>query len=170
MFKKAIWSFLITLALMMVSFNANAVPPEIVWEYEGPDDISVVECDGYDVRTSSWAKITVTWFFDKDGNPIREHTLVKIHDAIYYNSEDPGIYIRNQGAGNGENISFWYDMVNDTFKESGMPYRIMLPGVGKLYMLAGHGVDDGEGFFWTGLNVFPVGGSGSKLCEALAAP
>ena len=168
MFKKAATLFSIAILMMMVSVSVIAIPPEIIVDYEGPDDIFIVECDGYDVRTSSWAKITVTWFFDKDGNPIREHSLVRIYDAIYYNSEDEGIYIRNQGAGNGENISFWYDMVNDTFKESGMPYRIMLPGVGKLFMQAGHGVGDGEGFFWTGLYVFPVGGSGSKLCEALA--
>jgi hypothetical protein len=44
----------------------------------------------------------------------------------------------------------------------------MLPGIGKLYMMAGHGYWDGENFSWTGLEVFPDDGTGSKLCKVLA--
>lgn len=167
MFKKLITLSSAAALALMVSTSALALKPIVVFEYEGPDDILIVECGDYDVRTSSWAKITVTDYLDRHGNFVREHVRVHISDAIYYNSETPDIYISNQGAGNGENVSQWW-YADGTMMEAGMPYRIMLPKIGKLYMLAGHGNWDGESFSWSGLQVFPDNGTGSKLCEVLA--
>lgn len=167
MFKKMITVLSVAVFTLMMSTSALALKPIVVFEYEGPDDIQVVECGDYDVRTSSWAKIIATDYFDEDGNFIREHVRFHISDAIYYNSAVPDIYISNQGAGNGENVSQWY-YADGTIMEAGMPFRIMLPGIGKLYMMAGHGYWDGENFSWTGLQVFPDDGTGSKLCKVLA--
>ena len=167
MFRKLISASSAATLTLMVSTSAFALKPMVVFEYEGPDDILVVECGDYDVRTSSWAKITVIDYFDKDENFVREHVRFHISNAIYYNSEFPDIYISNQGAGNGENVSQWW-YADGTLMEAGMPFRIMLPKIGKLYMLAGHGYWDGENFTWTGLEVFPEDGTGSKLCDVLS--
>lgn len=167
MSKKLITLSSVAALALLVSASALALKPFVVVEYEGPDDIKVVECGDYDVRTSSWAKVTITDYLDKDENFVREHVRVHISDAIYYNSKTPDIYISNQGAGNGENVSQWW-YADGTMMEAGMPYRIMLPKIGKLYMRAGHGYWDGENFSWSGLEVFPEDGTGSKLCVALA--
>ena len=167
MFGKFVLILSIAVAALVLSASVSAANPIVVYDYEGPDDIFIIGCDGYDVRNASWAKVTVTDYFGKDGNFVREHVWIHISDSIYYNSVFPEIFIQNQGAGNGENISQWWD-ADGNEKESGMPYRIMLPGIGKLFMMAGHGYWDGENFSWTGLRVFPEDGTGSKLCEVLA--
>ena len=167
MFKKFAFLFVLTVSLLVLASPAFALKPVVVFDYEGPDDLFIVDCGDYEVRTSSWAKITVTDYFDQDGNFVREHWQFHIFDEIYYNSAVPDIYISNQGAGNGENVSQWY-YADGTMMEAGMPFRIMLPGIGKLFMMAGHGYWDGENSSWTGLRVFPEAGTGSKLCEVLA--
>ena len=167
MFKKLIALSSVAALTLMVSTSALALKPLVVFDYEGPDDILFVECGDYDVRTNSWAKIIATDYFVNNVEVIRTHVRFHISDAIYYNSEVPEIYISNQGAGNGENVSQWWN-ADGTMMEAGMPFRIMLPGIGKLYMIAGRGYWDGESYSWTGLEVFPEGGTGSKLCEVLA--
>ena len=73
MFRKLIAVSLVATLTLMVSTNAFALKPIVVFEYEGPDDIFVVECGDYDVRTSSWAKVTVTDYIDKDENSFETH-------------------------------------------------------------------------------------------------
>mgnify|MGYP001820598272 CR=1 FL=1 len=126
------FSFILFLSILCLTMPlaALAAKPIVIYDYEGPDDIFIVECDGYDVNNASWAKIVVTRYLDKDGNFVREHVSIRIYDSIYYNTTFPDIFIQNQGAGNGENISQWY-YADGSMKESGLPYRIMLPGIGK---------------------------------------
>ena len=168
MSKKIALKFVISLFLLLLASPVFALKPVVVWDYEGPDDLFIVDCGDYDVRTSSWAKITITDYLDKYGEYVRTHVLFKISDAIYYNSENPEIYIMNKGAGNGENESQWWD-ADGNGSSSGMPFRIMLPKIGKLFMVAGHAVwEGGERVSRSGLEIFPEDGTGSKLCEALA--
>lgn len=168
MSKKIALKFFISLFFLLVASPVFALKPFVIWEYEGPDDLFIVNCGDYDVRTSSWAKVTVVDYLNRHGEYVRTHVMIKISDAIYYNSENEDIYIKNKGAGNGENESQWYYADGDQ-KRSGLPYKIMLPKIGKLFMMAGHAVWE-EGVFVSrsGLVIFPEDGTGSKLCEALA--
>ena len=168
MYQRIALKFVTAALFLILASPAFALKPVVVWQYEGPDDLLIVDCIDYKVRTSSWAKFTVTDYLDKYGEVIRTHWLIKISDAIYYNSVYPEIYIKNKGAGNGENESQWWD-ADGNGSTSGMPFRIMLPKIGKLYMVAGHAVwEEGERVSRSGLEIFPEDGTGSKLCEALA--
>lgn len=167
MFRKLITVLSVAAFTLLMSTSALALKPVVLVDYEGPYDEFVIECGDYDVHNSSWIHLTLTDYLDKNGDVIRTHVWAHVWDSIFYNSEVPEIYISNQGAGNGENLSQWWN-ADGTMMEAGLLWRIMLPGIGKLYMTAGRGFWDGENWSWSGLEVLPENGSGSRLCDALA--
>ena len=166
MFSKA--RFLIsTITLILTSFSAMAMPPLSETE-EFVDDFPIVGCGEYEVWTMATTRQTITVFFDKDGVPVRQRLSLHISDAIYYNSLNPEIFIQQGASGTGENYQIMFNLVTGTERYTGLPYRITIPGVGPLYVVAGHAVWDGENYIFSGIDMFPEAGTGSALCDALA--
>ena len=166
-------SFIVTLfstLILSISVNAWAAPPSSVTYYQS-EDFAVVGCSDYGdyhIRTSAETRITETTFFNQAGDDVRLRVSVHIVESIYYNSENPDIYIQQGGNGVGENAQVSIDLATGVERWTGATYRITLPGVGPLYIEAGHGTWDGENLSWNGSQIFPEAGTGSALCEALA--
>lgn len=151
----------------MTSFSAMAVPP-LAETVEYVDDFPIVGCGDYEVWTMATTRETSTYFFDKDGDPVRLRVSLLVSDAIYYNSLNPEIFIQQGASGTGENFQIMIDLVTGTEKYTGAPFRITIPGIGPLYVEAGNGYWDGENFTFNGISMFPEAGTGSALCDALA--
>lgn len=158
---------LIATVLFGLSANLWANQPLTIAE-EFFDDFPIVSCGDYSVRTSALTSAKQTFFFDRDGNPVRIRVSIHIRDAIYYNSEDSDIYIQQGASGTGENIQGHINLVNGTEQWSGVPFRITLKGIGPLYIEVGRNYWDGENWNFSGILVFPEAGTGSALCAALA--
>ena len=156
-----------TITLIMTSFSATAMPP-LSETNEYVDDFPIVGCGEFEVRTMATTRERSTYFFDKDGVPVRLRVSLHISDAIYYNSLNPEIFIQQGASGTGENFQIMVDLVTGTERYTGLPYRITIPGVGPLFVEAGHGYWDGENFTFNGISMFPEAGTGSALCDALA--
>jgi len=163
-------TLLLTLIFVLISssaFNVWAMKPFSETNYF-EDDFPIVGCGDYEVWTAATTRETVTTFFDRDDNPVRVRVSFHISDAIYYNSENPDIYIQQGASGTGENLQIKINLVTGKEQYTGSPYRITLPGIGVLYKEAGRATWDGENFTFTGSIIFPEAGTGSALCDALA--
>jgi len=166
-------SFIVTLfstLILSISVNAWAAPPSSVTYYQS-EDFAVVGCSDYGdyhIRTSAETRITETTFFNQAGDDVRLRVSVHIVESIYYNSLNPDIYIQQGQNGVGENWQISLNLVTGAERYTGKPYRITLPGVGPLYIEAGHGSWDGVTFTFRGISIMPEAGTGSALCEALA--
>ena len=150
-----------------LSINAWATPPLSETVYYD-DEFPLVGCGDFDVRVLATTRERQTLFFDKEGNEVRLRIALHVSDAIYYNSSNPDLYIQQGASGTGENLMIMIDLKTGTERYSGAPYRITIPGVGPLYIEAGHWTWDGENFVSKGVFMFPEEGTGSALCDALS--
>jgi hypothetical protein len=172
-------SFIVTLfsaLILSISVDAWATPPSSE-VYDSYEDFGIVGCGDYHIRTAADLRIRETFFFDKDGVPVRLRISVLITGSIYYsiyNESDPADpesiekYIQQGAKGVGENQQIWIDLTEIGEKYTGLPFRITLPGIGPLFLEAGHGYWDGVTYTFHGISIMPEDGTGSALCEALA--
>jgi len=133
-------------------------------------DLPVVECDGFEVRTSGLERDTYKYWFDKSGVPVRLQWVFNITESQYYNSSDPAKFITQGKNGVGENLTFNQDLTSGDEHFSGNAFRITIPGVGRVLWDAGT-------WFWDASEqtlvhrgpdyVFAEGDTGLALCEAL---
>ena len=172
-------SFIVTLffaLILSISVDAWATPPSSDVRYLD-EDFPIVGCGDYHIRTVASFRLRETFFFDKDGVPVRLRISVLITGSIYYsiyNESDPvgpeniEKYIQQGAKGRGENQQIWIDLIEIGEKYTGLPFRITLPGIGPLFLEAGHGYWDGVTYTFHGISIMPEDGTGSALCEALA--
>ena len=73
---------------------ALATPP-LIETFAVVDDLFVVECDGFDVRTEAPTIITVKTWFNESEEAVRVQVHGRITESIYYNSTDMSIFVLN---------------------------------------------------------------------------
>lgn len=165
--RKTYITALISAIILGLSVNIWAYPPFSETSFI-EDDLHVADCDGFTVRTLATTRVTETFFFDRDGNPVRLRISAHVTDSIYYNSVDPTIYIQQGASGAGENGQFLINLVTGTVQVTGAVWRITLKGIGPLFIDVGRHYWDGDSWAISGTTIFPEAGTGSALCEALA--
>jgi hypothetical protein len=165
--RKTYITALVSTMVLCLSVNAWANPPFSEISYIS-DDFPVVSCGDYWVKALANTRVTQTTFFNQDGNPVRLRISMHVTDSVYYNSEDPGIYIQQGAKGTGENVQGKIDLVTGEEQWPGLPFRITLKGIGPLYIEVGRMYWDGESYNFSGMVIFPEAGTGSALCDALA--
>lgn len=147
---------------------AMATPP-FIETFTVIDDLFIVDCGSFNVRTRAPTIITEKTFFDKSGEPVRFHASGHITESIYYNSTDDSIFVSQGANGVGENFFFMLDLITGEIVNAGGFFRLTLPGIGHVVMLMGVQKVDADGnVVFNGLDAFPEGDTASALCGALA--
>ncbi len=149
--------------------SVGSATPPLIETFAVVDDIFVIACDGFDVRTEAPTIITVKTFFNSSGDPVRVQVSGHITESIYYNSTDMSIFVTQGKNGVGENFMFNVDLTTGEFFEAGGMFRLTLPGIGHVVMFVGVIMDNGE-FVFNGLFAATDGETAAAICEALAAP
>jgi len=144
----------------------SATPPEIV-TFVVVDDLFIVNCNGFDVRTEAPTIITEKTFFNSSGDPVTLHISGRITESIYYNSNDISIFVTQGAKGVGENFLIIVDLLTGEIVIHGGSFRLTLPGIGHVVMLMGVAMFNGD-FVFHGLDAFPEGDTAAALCEALS--
>ena len=135
-----------------------------------PFDMLVVDCGSFEVWTSGWEKDTYKTWFDASGNAVRLQWSLKILEAKYYNSEEPDKFVTQGQNGVGENVTFNFDLTTGDMHNSGLGFRLTIPGIGHVLLNAGTWFwDESEGaLVHHGPDfVLAEGETGLALCEAL---
>lgn len=166
----------LSVSMLCLSFNAQAVPPSSeteIWH----DDLFIVDCGTYDVRTAATMRERVTEHYNKAGEPVRLHISFRILESIYYScpddpgydecAENPAVYIQQGRFGKGENAHGWIDLVTGEEAFTGAQFRLTIPGAGPVVLDAGRYHFDGESWYHTGIFIWPEGDTGDALCEVL---
>ena len=147
---------------------ALATPP-LIETFAVVDDLFVVECDGFDVRTEAPTIITVKTWFNESEEAVRVQVHGRITESIYYNSTDMSIFVTQGAKGVGENFMIMDDLITGEFFAAGGMFRLTLPGIGHVAMFVGVIMENGE-FVFNGLFAATDGETAAAICEALAAP
>ena len=95
----------------------------------------VGSCVGFDILadwTADWRTVVVA---DKAGNPAQEQMVYHVNGpSTYYNSVHPEMRLRGgPGEGQDAHLSF----VKGTVVVAGLQWKVVLPGVGPIFMDAG---------------------------------
>lgn len=125
------------------------------------------ECDGFEIINVSDLEITVTSFFDNNGDFVRNRAIFKVLNSVYFNSVDPGLSLE---GGPGEVEIGHFNAVENTLALTGASFRVTVPGVGVIYLDAGRTLFDfntGE-ITKSGPSDFEDGNV-DALCDALTA-
>ena len=153
-----------TVTLMWASVGL-ATPP-LIETFAVIDDLFIVGCDGFDVRTEAPLILTEKTFFNSSGDPVTFQVSGRITESIYYNSSDPSIFVTQGKKGVGENFFFMVDLITGEIVNAGGFFRLTLPGIGHVVMAMGVALIDG-GVVFHGLEAFPEGETAAALCDAL---
>lgn len=134
-------------------------------------DIPVVECDGFDVRTSGKEIDTEKYWFNEDGEPVRLQFSIHVTESEYYNSNYPGISVSQGKKGAGENLTVNIDLTTGDDHAGRNLFRLTIPGIGRVIW------DNGSCFYDASEDALECsrepfilleGETGPALCEALA--
>jgi hypothetical protein len=124
-------------------------------------------CGAFDILADWNALLQVTFYYDGDGNLVRQHVRYRVvGPSRYYNSVDPQVGVL---GGPGEIQNNRFDFVNNTLTFSGLAWKITLPGYGTILFETGLSVMDlTSGIITrdTGQNQLNAGDL-AALCEAL---
>lgn len=149
--------------------NVVLATPPFIETFESLDDLFIVSCDGFDVRTEAPILITEKTFFNKTGDPVRFQVSGHVTESIYYNSTDKSIFVTQRKNGVGENFFFMLDLITGEVVNAGGFFRLTLPRIGHVVMLMGvQKVDDEGNVEFHGLDAFPEGDTAVALCDALS--
>ena len=136
------------------------------------EDLLIVHCEGFDVRTKAKIRYTEKRWFDDDGIALKTKVHWKILESEYYNSVNPEISISQGLNGVGETVMGNIDEVTGETHASGLGFRLTIPRIGHVFMDIGTIRRDEDfnilfehGLLW----VFAKGETGLALCEALAS-
>ncbi len=161
-------SLLLSAIALMWANVALAAPP-FVETFTVIDDLFIVDCGSFDVRTRAPTIITEKTFFNKLGEPVKFQVSGRITESIYYNSTDDSIFVRQGANGVGENFFFMLDLITGEIVNAGGFFRLTLPGFGHVVMLMGVQKVDADGnVVFNGLEAFPEGDTAAALCGALS--
>lgn len=158
----------------MSTLSAQATPPSIV-TFEIDDEFPLLGCEvngnTFDVWVFSPTKITIkSWF--EDGIEVRRFTRLNVRGARFYNFDDPDIFVtqNNGNDGVGENLTARENFVTGEVQVTGAPFRLTIPGIGRVLMDVGvFKVDEDGNVVINGQSFFLADGeSAPALCEALA--
>lgn len=164
-FKDVLTGIIAIIALGSTS-TAFAVPP-LKGDF-GPTDffgLFVADCGTFNVLLDFTEQGHFIVHFDQDGNPVRENVHFNFPNDIYYNSENPDIFLTGNAAQN-----FKFDYVNNTLAIAGLQLKLTVPGHGVVAHEVGRLIVD----LVTGEIVFQAGpkdisdGDTAALCAALA--
>ena len=164
---------LLALPLLMTMSAASANKPVRI-DY-GPLYVSqffVADCGSFNVLNDYSLQMTGTYFYDRNGQPIRDSVLVRIGgNSTYYNSNNPSIAI---SGGPGETEFQRTDWVDNTLAVIGSGFRVTLPGQGVIFIDAGRVILDFSSdppvvTFAAGQTDY-FSANSAKLCAALAGP
>jgi hypothetical protein len=130
----------------------------------------VGSCGDFDILSDFAGVLHGVDVFDKNGLPVREVTHIRLTrgESVYYNSTDPQKFVL--GAGEVEqDLYLWEDgtLVSDQW--TGVPFKVVLPGYGAIFMETGRGLWDfttNQLLFNSGQNQF-ADGDLAALCNAL---
>ena len=163
-----ICSLLFSAVTLMWASVGWATPP-FIETFTVVDDLFIVACDGFDVRTEAPTIITEKTFFNSSGDPVNFQASGRITESIYYNSSDASIFVTQGKKGVGENFFFMVDLITGEIVNAGGFFRLTLPGIGHVVMFMGVQKVDAEGnVVFNGLAAFPEGDTAAALCDALA--
>ena len=159
-------SLIFSVVTLMWASVALATPP-FIETFTVIDDLFVVACDGFDVRTEAPTIITEKTFFNSSGDPVKFQASGRITESIYYNSTDKSIFVTQGANGVGENFFFMVDLTTGEIVNAGGFFRLTLPGIGHVVMQVGVVKVDG-GFVFHGLEAITDGEIAAAICEALS--
>lgn len=163
-------SFIVSLsaAIVLSAASVSLAAKPVKQSFFIPDALLFIgECDGFEIINVSDLDITVTSFFDSDGNFVRERAMFKVMNSVYFNSVDPSLSLE---GGPGEVEIGHFNAVENTLALTGASFRVTVPGLGVIYLDAGRTFID----FNTGevTNSGPSDfedGNVDALCDALTA-
>jgi len=158
------------IALLAVAWapTAGANPPSIS-TITVVDDVEIVQCGGYNVRTNADTKITEKTWFDGDGNPVRVQVQLRVTRSEYYNDIYPEISVSQGAKGIGENITGNFDLVTGAEHWTGNGFRLTIPGIGRVIWDVGtFKLDEDGNAVFHGQSFLAEGKTGLALCEVLA--
>ncbi len=152
------------LASALVS-TASAVPPMKV--NFGPNDgfgFLVADCGDFNALLDFTAQGHFIVRFDQDGVPIAVEQHIRFPADIYYNSNDPNIFLTGNAVQNDH-----FDLVNQVVATSGLLFKLTVPGHGVVFHQAGLvrvNLETGDVIFQAGPADFDEGDT-AALCAAL---
>jgi len=129
------------------------------------EELFIGECDGFDIWNISDLEIIVTTFFNNNGDFVRQSVMFKVSNSVYFNSEDPSIYL---DGGPGEVEIDQFNATTSTLSITGVPFKVTVPGQGAIFLEAGRTFIDfntGE-VTYSGPSDFEEGNV-DALCDAL---
>lgn len=169
MYKKMLQAGAISLVSLLWAGVAGAAPP-LINTFNVVDDIEVIQCGTYNVRTSGTYRVTEKVWFDELGEAVRVRIKLQVTESTYYNDQDEDISISQGMKGSGENMIIDIDLATGEEHWSGNLFRLTIPGIGRVIWDVGTWKwVDGDLVFFAGKGwVFAEGETGLALCEALA--
>lgn len=119
-------------AIPSLSANGQARIRVIPYNVVGVD---LGSCGGFDILADWSAELRILEVFDQDGaDTLRKETYDIIGQTTYYNSDLPNLLIRG-GPGEGENVIYRF---NQSYAiVTGLIWRVVLPGIGPIFLDAG---------------------------------
>jgi hypothetical protein len=115
-----------------VTFAGSQRRTEILRFSDGPYDEFLTSCGSFDIYVNWAATIRLTVRRDKSGTEVQTIQHYIVTDSVYYNSDDPGMYVEGTMELNNARI------VGDVWYFSGAPYRVKVPGSGLVFRWTGH--------------------------------
>ena len=156
------WLGVMFLAPATTSLAANPTKETFLF----PDSLFPIgSCNGFDIVNISDLEIIVTTFFNNNGDFVRQKVMFKVRNSIYFNSEDPSIYL---DGGPGEVEIDQFNATTNTLSITGAPFKVTVPGQGVIFLDAGRTFIDfntGE-VTYSGPSDFEEGNV-DALCDAL---
>jgi len=160
---------LMSICVVMWSSLVYAGPPikeSVAFDVE---ESFVLDCGDFNILSDYSALGHTTFFFDNDGNLVRELNHYRYINSSYYNSNDPTV--RVYGSGEVENLHWDYVGDPPTVANAGVSFSVKLPGYGVVFIRAGRLVFDLTTFeivFEAGPNDLSTGNF-EAFCAALRA-
>lgn len=144
MFTKAKFSLVIVALCLAIPFTAQANKP-IKGEWSGFfEEELIFDCDDYWILTNEFVEISWIYFFDQDGNWIREFFTITAVDDLY--REGKPIHV--SGSARVTAQAHYEDGEWLWEQRQGLFYKVTVPGYGDLVVETGRIMRDEDGFFF----------------------
>lgn len=141
---------------------ALAVPPETE-RFDFVDSGVASECDGFDIIANYTGTVTLTTFFNAQGDPVRVQFHGRARGTL--RNLDTGYTVKDAPSIRNS----FFDLVKGTATHVGVDFHITVPGAGVVVLQAGRIVFTGAPppTFVAGPHLGPPAASNAALCAAL---
>ena len=155
-------SLVVGLSLAVIAQAAAAPPEKIVIEDIHIEQVDSTSCDFPFLEVFD-GRVTITTFFDKQGNPVRIEFHLPFHGTLT-NEATGGSVSADQV------LQLTVDLEEGTESDAGLRFRVAFPGLGVVLLDAGKVVfyADGNVVFEAGLHQI-VNADFGEFCAAFAA-